>query len=569
MILIASDHGGFELKEDLEAFLRDAGEEVEDLGPECGDPVDYPEFGLGLAEKVGRGQAVRGILLCGTGIGMSIVANKVPGVRAALVHDTYSARMARQHNDANVLVIGGRTTDPDLARTMVRTWLGERFEGGRHARRLEKIRQIEHGCGDGRGAGALVETDPELWDALQGEERRQEESVVLIASESYASEAVLAAQGSVLTNKYAEGYPGHRYYEGCEFADRAENLAIERAKALFGADHANVQPIAGSAANMAAYYALLEPGATLLAMALDHGGHLTHGARASFSGRMYRVVPYGVTRETGTIDYDEVRRLARNEHPRAIVAGASSYSRTLDFGAFREIADEVGAHLIVDMAHIAGLVAGGVHPNPVPFADVVTSTTHKTLRGPRGGLILCRAEHAEAVDKAVFPGLQGGPLMHSVAAKAVAFREAATPAFRSYAQAVVENARSLATALAGRGYSIVSGGTDNHMFLVDLSLRGLTGREAAESLDRAGITVNKNAVPYDTRGPVVTSGIRLGTPIVTTRGMGAGEMDEIATAIHRVLDRCGDEIIEREVHQTVQDLCRRFPFYTAKREASG
>jgi glycine hydroxymethyltransferase len=276
-----------------------------------------------------------------------------------------------------------------------------------------------------------------------------------------------------------------------------------------------------------------------------------------------------VTRETGTIDYDDVRKLARKEHPRAIVAGASSYSRTLDFGAFRKIADEVGAHLIVDMAHIAGLVAGGVHPNPLPFADVVTSTTHKTLRGPRGGLILCRAEHAESVDKAVFPGLQGGPLMHSIAAKAVAFREAATPAFRAYAEAVVENARSLAGALADRGYAIVSGGTDNHMFLVDLTPRGLTGREAAASLDRAGMTVNKNAVPYDTRGPVVTSGIRIGTPIVTTRGMGAGEMDEIATAIHRVLGRCGDETVEREVHATVQDLCRRFPFYTAKREASG
>jgi len=558
MILIASDHGGFELKEDLATYLRDLPVEVRDLGPANGDPVDYPDVGLDVAARVGRGEAERGILLCGTGIGMSIVANKIAGVRAALVHDVYSARMAREHNDANVLVIGGRTTGKGLAREIVRTWLGTRFEGGRHARRLDRIREIETGR---VGPSAVAAADPEVWAAVEGEIRREEDGVVLIASENYASEAVLEAQGSVFTNKYAEGYPGRRYYGGCEFADRVENLAIERAKELFGAEHANVQPISGSAANMAAYFALIRPGDTILGMALAHGGHLTHGAPVSFSGQIYKACTYGVRRETGTIDYDEVRDVARRERPKALVAGASSYSRTLDFGAFREIADEVGAYLLVDMAHIAGLVAGGVHPNPVPFADIVTSTTHKTLRGPRGGLILCRKEHAAAVDKAIFPGLQGGPLVNSIAAKAVAFREALSEDFNAYARRVVENAGRLAAALGERGYRIVSGGTDNHLFLVDLTDAGVTGLDAERSLDRAGIALNKNAIPYDTRSPFVTSGIRIGTPIVSTRGMGPAEMDEIAEAIARVLANCGDGGVEGTIRDTVRQLCRRFPFY--------
>jgi len=562
MILIASDHGGYELKEDLAAYLGDLGVEARDLGPQSGDPVDYPEVGLDLAGRVGRREAERGILLCGTGIGMSIVANKIPGVRAALVHDVYSARMAREHNDANVLVIGGRTTGKGLAREIVRTWLGSRFEGGRHARRLQRIAEIEGGRTGGMPVPALRAADPEVWDAVQGEIRREEEGVVLIASENCASEAVLEAQGSVFTNKYAEGYPGRRYYGGCEFADRVEALAIERAKLLFGAEHANVQPISGSAANMVAYFALIKPGDTILGMALAHGGHLTHGAPVSFSGQWYRAVTYGVTRKTATIDYDQVREVALRERPRAIVAGASSYSRTLDFSAFRAIADEVGAFLIVDMAHIAGLVAGGAHPNPVPFADIVTSTTHKTLRGPRGGLVLCRQEHAAAVDKAVFPGLQGGPLVNSVAAKAVAFREAMTDEFRAYARRVVENAAQLASAMQSRGYAVVSGGTDNHLFLLDLTDAGVTGLDAERSLDRAGIFLNKNAIPYETRSPFVTSGIRLGTPIVATRGMGGAEMEEIADAIARVLARCGDAAVEAEVRDSVRALCRRFPFYT-------
>ncbi len=561
MILLSSDHGGFELKEDLKAYMGQLGLSVQDLGPANGDPVDYPVFGLEVAARVGRGEAERGILLCGTGIGMSIVANKVPGVRAALVHDVYSARMAREHNDANVLVIGGRTTGKGLAREIVRTWLDARFEGGRHERRLRKIEEIEQGGRESGACPAVAGADPEVWEAIHGEILREEEGIVLIASENYASEAVMEAQGSVFTNKYAEGYPGLRYYGGCRFADRVESLAIDRAKALFGAEHANVQPISGSAANMAAYYALLEPGDTILGMALAHGGHLTHGAAVSFSGRLYRTATYGVDRETGCIDYDEVLRIARRENPRAIVAGASSYSRTLDFPAFRRIADEVGAYLIVDMAHIAGLVAGGQHPNPVPYADVVTSTTHKTLRGPRGGLVLCRRDYAEAVDKAVFPGLQGGPLVNSVAAKAVAFREAMGEPFRQYARRIVENASRLSARLRERGYPVVSGGTDNHLFLLDLTPAGLTGVDAERSLDRAGITVNKNAIPYETRSPRVTSGIRIGTPIVSTRGMDVAEMDEIAEAIAKVLGRCGEASVEEEVRASVRGLCSRFPFY--------
>ncbi|MDW7711018.1 MAG: ribose 5-phosphate isomerase B [Deferrisomatales bacterium] len=558
MILIASDHGGYELKEDLEAYLLGLGLDVRDLGTANGDPVDYPELGLEVAGRVGRGEADQGILLCGTGIGMSIVANKIPGVRAALAADVYSARMAREHNDANVLVLGGRTTEKGLAREIVRAWLGSRFEGGRHARRIQRIAQIE---GAARPPSPLHAQDPEVWEAVQGEIRREEDAVVLIASENYASEAVLEAQGSVFTNKYAEGYPGRRYYGGCELADRAENLAIERAKALFGADHANVQPISGSAANMAAYYALLEPGDTILGMALAHGGHLTHGAPVSFSGRLYRAVTYGVRRDTAAIDYDEVRDVARRERPRAIVAGASAYSRILDFAAFRSIADEVGAYLIADMAHIAGLVAGGAHPSPVPHADVVTSTTHKTLRGPRGGLVLCRKDHAAAVDKAVFPGLQGGPLINSVAAKAVAFREAHSEGFRAYARRIVDNAARLASSLQDLGYPVVSGGTDNHLFLLDLTGARVTGLDAERSLDRAGVSLNKNAIPYDTRSPFVTSGIRLGTPIVSTRGMGPAEMDQIAGAVARVLRNCGNEATENDVRGAVRDLCRRFPFY--------
>jgi glycine hydroxymethyltransferase len=405
--------------------------------------------------------------------------------------------------------------------------------------------------------------DPDLARGLDGERRRQEEHVELIASENYASPRVLEAQGSVLTNKYAEGYPGKRYYGGCQYVDIAENLAIERARQLFGAAYANVQPHSGSSANAAVYMALLEPGDTILGMSLAHGGHLTHGSPVNFSGRLYKVAAYGVDPATGEIDYAQVEQLAREQRPRAIIAGFSAYSRVVDWQRFRAIADGVGAYLIVDMAHVAGLVAAGEYPNPVGIADVTTTTTHKTLRGPRGGLILARPndEIAKKLNSLVFPGTQGGPLMHVIAAKAVAFLEAMQPEFKTYQAQVKANARRLAARLIERGYRIVSGGTDNHMFLVDLIGRELTGKEADAALDRAHITVNKNAVPNDPRSPFVTSGIRIGTPAVTTRGFGAAEVDALGGLVADVLDAASDESVIARTREQVVALCRRFPVY--------
>lgn len=411
----------------------------------------------------------------------------------------------------------------------------------------------------------LSRTDPEVAAAIRGEEARQRDYLELIASENFASRAVLEAAGSVLTNKYAEGYPGKRYYGGCRWADRVEELARERALALFGAEHVNVQPHAGAQANLAAYLALLEPGDTVLGMNLAHGGHLTHGSPVNLSGQLYRFVPYGVDRETERIDYAQLAELARRERPRLIVAGATAYPRSLDFAAFARIAAEVGARLMVDMAHIAGLVAAGVHESPIPHADVVTSTTHKTLRGPRGGLIFCRRELARAVDRAVFPGTQGGPLMHIIAAKAVAFREALEPSFRDYQLQVVANARALSDALRRRGYRPVSGGTDNHLLLLDLTPQGLTGREAEAVLEEVGITVNKNAVPFDPQPPTVTSGIRLGTPAVTTRGMGEGEMETIAAVIDNALTHGREDAVLQRLRRQVRELCDGFPL-PAERE---
>lgn len=407
----------------------------------------------------------------------------------------------------------------------------------------------------------LWQVDPEVAQALTDELERQEKRLVLIASENYASEAVLEAQGGVMTNKYAEGYPGRRYYGGCEHVDKVERLAVMRAMELFGAEHANVQPVTGSAANMAVYLATLKPGDRILGMRLAHGGHLTHGAQASFSGKLYHAVSYGVRRDTQMLDYEEIREIARATKPRMIVAGASSYSRILDFEAFADIAKEVGAYLMVDMAHIAGLVACGLHPSPVPYADFVTATTHKTLRGPRGGFILCKAKYAQAIDAAVFPGIQGGPLMHVIAAKAVAFKEAMSENFLLYQKQVLVNAKRLASELQGLGYDIVSGGTDNHLFCVDLTKKGITGQEAEEALDRAGITVNKNAIPFDPLSVQVTSGIRIGTPAVTTRGMKEEEMCLIARWIHEVLSAPRDEGVAARVGGQVKELCGRFPVY--------
>jgi glycine hydroxymethyltransferase len=408
---------------------------------------------------------------------------------------------------------------------------------------------------------SLAEADPEVAHAVAAEGDRQESGLELIASENFVSAAILEAAGSVLTNKYAEGYPGKRYYGGCEHVDVVETLAIGRAKALFGAEHANVQPHSGAQANMTVLLAMLSPGDTILGMNLAHGGHLTHGHPLNFSGKYFDIVPYGVRKEDERIDYDEVARLAAERRPKLVIAGASAYPRVIDFARLRAVADEAGALLMVDMAHIAGLVAAGLHPNPVPHADFVTTTTHKTLRGPRGGLILCREVHAKAIDRALFPGVQGGPLMHIVAAKAVCFKQAADPAFVDYQRQVVANARALAEGLVAGGYRVVSGGTDTHLVLLDVFSKGITGKVAEAALGRAAITVNKNAIPFDTNPPMVASGIRLGTPAMTTRGFGSGEMAVVATLITRVLAAPDDAAVAASVKAQVEQLCQTFPLY--------
>lgn len=402
----------------------------------------------------------------------------------------------------------------------------------------------------------LEVVDREIYEAIKKEEKRQNEKIELIASENFASKAVMEAMGSVFTNKYAEGYPGKRYYGGCENVDIAENLARERAKKLFGAEHANVQPHSGAQANMTVYFTVLNPGDTILGMNLAHGGHLTHGSPVNFSGKIYNIVPYGVDKN-GYIDYEELEKIALECKPKIIVAGASAYPRIIDFERFRKIADMVGAYLMVDMAHIAGLVAAGLHPNPVPYADFVTTTTHKTLRGPRGGMILCKEKYAKALDKSLFPGIQGGPLMHIIAGKAVAFKEALTDEFKEYQKQIIKNAKVLAEELMNRGYNLVSGGTDNHLMLVDLTNKNITGKEAEALLDKVGITVNKNAIPYDTQKPNITSGIRIGTPAMTTRGMKEEEMKTIAKLIDMTLSGKDEEQIAKEV----LELTSRFPLY--------
>lgn len=406
---------------------------------------------------------------------------------------------------------------------------------------------------------ALRATDPEVCAAIEAEEVRQREKLLLIASENFASPAVLAAQGSLFTNKYAEGYPGKRYYGGCQYADAVEDLAIQRCKEIFGAEHVNVQPHSGSQANMAAYLSVLKAGDTILGMDLAQGGHLTHGSKVNFSGLLFRVFSYGVDRQTETIDYDAVQKVAEECRPRMIIVGASAYARVLDFPRFQQIAKSVGAYLLVDIAHIAGLIAAGLHPNPVPYADFVTTTTHKTLRGPRGGVTMCKAEYAKGVDKLVFPGLQGGPLMHVIAAKAVAFKEALSPGFKRYQQQVLTNAKALAQGFVDRGYKIVSGGTDTHLMLLNLANKGITGKEADAALDTAGIIVNKNAVPYDEKPPAVASGIRLGSPIVSTRGMREPEMKQIVELVDRVLQHRQEPLVLEEVRMQAKALCARFP----------
>ena len=407
----------------------------------------------------------------------------------------------------------------------------------------------------------LRKIDPAIASVIEAELRREREGIELIASENVVSPAVLAAMGSVLTNKYAEGYPAKRYYGGCEFVDQAEELARERAKELFGCDHVNVQPHSGSQANMAVYFSVLKPKDTILAMNLSHGGHLTHGSPVNFSGQLYNVIPYGVSRETETIDFDEVERLALEHKPKMIVCGASAYPREIDAEKFRQIADKVGAYLMFDIAHIAGLIAADLHKDPIPWCDFVTTTTHKTLRGPRGGMIMCKEEYAKAIDKTIFPGMQGGPLMHIIAAKAVAFQEALQPAFKEYQKKIVENAKAFADALSKKGFRLVSGGTDNHLMLLDLTDRGITGKDFETALDKAGITVNKNTIPFETRSPFVTSGIRVGTPAVTSRGFGSSEMAVLADLMDRVASAPDDEVNLKKVKEEVLELCRAFPLY--------
>jgi len=553
-IALGADHGGYELKEALKRHLEQRGVAVADFGAGSTETSDYPDYAQAVAQSVAHHKAQLGVLICSTGIGMSIAANKVPGVRAALVGDAATAALARQHNNANVLCLAGKTTQPEEAGRIVDAFLDARFEGGRHERRLKKM-EIRITPTDLR----LSAVDPDVAAAIEHERRRQQENIELIASENFTSPAVMEAQGSVLTNKYAEGYPKKRWYGGCENVDVVEQLAIDRAKALFGAEHANVQAHSGSGANMAVYFSFLKPGDKMLTMDLSHGGHLTHGNKANFSGRFFEIIHYGVRKDDERIDYDQVAQLAREHKPKMITVGASAYPRIIDFQRLGEIAHESGAYLLADIAHIAGLVATGLHPSPVPHADFVTTTTHKTLRGPRGGLVMCKEKYAKEIDSQTFPGIQGGPLMHVIAAKAVCLREAMEPAFKAYQKQIVLNAAALAAGMKRNGFRLVSGGTDNHLMLVDVGARGVTGKECQAALDQAGITVNKNTIPFETRSPFQASGIRLGTPAVTTRGMAEAEMAAIADMISEVLlDLKNVEAIAK-VRQRVHELTARFP----------
>jgi len=554
-VALGADHGGYELKEMVKHFLEQRGVSTADFGAHSKEASDdYPDFAQVVGNSVSNRKTELGILICTSGVGMSIAANKIPGVRAALVGDAETAALARQHNNANVICLGAKTTPPDLAKKIVEAFLNAHFEGGRHERRVSKMETQSN-----RKDLKLKSVDPEIATAIEHERTRQMENIELIASENFVSPAVMEAQGSVLTNKYAEGYPKKRWYGGCENVDVIEQLAIDRAKKIFGADHANVQPHSGSQANMACYFAVLKPGDKMLTMDLSHGGHLTHGNKANFSGKFFEIIHYGVSQADERIDYEQLARMAREHKPKMITVGASAYPRIIDFKRMGEIAREVGAYLLADIAHIAGLVAAGLHPSPIEHADFVTTTTHKTLRGPRGGLVLCKEKFAKDVDSQIFPGIQGGPLEHVIAAKAVCFHEALQPEFKQYQEQIVRNARALAEGMKRNGYRLVSGGTDNHLMLVDVGARNLGGKDCQIALDEAGITVNKNTIPFETRSVFQGSGVRLGTPAVTTRGMKEAEMAAIADMISEVLmDIKNTETISR-VRGRVRDLTAKFP----------
>jgi RpiB/LacA/LacB family sugar-phosphate isomerase len=556
-IALGADHGGIELKRAVHAHLTKKGYVVSDFGANSTESVDYPDYAEAVARHVIAGESDFGILVCKSGIGMSMAANRFPHIRAALIDNIADATVTRQHNDANVLCLAANHVDPGNAPKVVDAFLGTVFEGGRHGKRVEKLEQLGT---SNASHPSLEQADPEIFKAIEAEKLRQFENIELIASENFTSRAVMEAQGSCLTNKYAEGYPGRRWYGGCEHVDVVEQLAIDRACQLFGAKFANVQPHSGSQANAAVYFSVLQPGDKVLGMNLAHGGHLTHGNPANFSGRFYQFCQYGVRQGDERIDYDELAEVAKREQPKMITAGASAYPRIIDFQKMSEIAKSVGAWLFVDMAHIAGLVAAGVHPSPMQWADFVTTTTHKSLRGPRGGIVLTNNEDlAKKINSQVFPGVQGGPLMHVIAGKAVCFLEALQPGFRDYQQQVVQNARALAAGLAKNGYRIVSGGTDNHLMLVDLRPRGLNGKIASETLDHAGITVNKNGIPFDTEKITLGGGIRVGTPAVTTRGMKEEQMLEIADLIHRALSHKDNPDELAKVRAEVRTLTARYP----------
>jgi len=555
-LVIASDHGGVELKSALVNALANIAE-VEDLGPSDKTSCDYSDYAVKVAMKVSSGAADFGILICRSGIGMSMCANRFQNVRAALCSTTEAATLTRQHNGANVLCLGADTVSVEYAVEIAKAFLATPVdEDERHARRRWKLERAQRFS----DASGLMRDDPEVFAAIEAQTIQEDTEINLIASENTSSRACREATGSVLMNKYAEGYPGKRWYSGCLPVDAAEELARKRACELFGADHANVQPHCGSAANMAVYFATIKPGDTILSMSLDQGGHLSHGSPVNFSGKIYNIVPYTVNPETETLDYDQIEKLAMEVKPKILLTGASAYPRTIDFKRIREICDKAGCIMLVDMAHIAGLVAGGAHPSPVPYADFVTTTTHKTLGGPRGGMVLCKEQWAKALDSAVFPGMQGGPLENIIAAKAVVFREWMLPEKKGYAQQVVKNCQVMCKTVQDRGYRIVSGGTDNHLFLVDVKkTKGITGKEAAAALDAAGIVVNKNTIPYDTESPFKTSGIRVGTASVTTRGMKESEMIKIGTWIADVLDNIADTSVQERVKREAKELVAKFP----------
>ena len=555
-ISIASDHGGVALKSYLVAALASKAT-VNDMGPTTSESCDYSDYAVKVAMEVSSGVADFGILICRSGIGMSMCANRFQNVRAALCSTTDAAVLTRQHNGANILCLGADTISPEYAAEIAMSFIATPVdEDERHARRRWKLERAQRYS----DVSGLMRDDPEVFAAIEAQTVQEDTEINLIASENTSSRACREAAGSVLMNKYAEGYPGKRWYSGCLPVDAAEELARKRACELFGADHANVQPHCGSAANMAVYFATIKPGDTILSMSLDQGGHLSHGSPVNFSGKIYNIVPYTVNPETEMLDYDAIEKLAMEVKPKILLTGASAYPRTIDFKRVREICDKCGAIMLVDMAHIAGLVAGGAHPSPVPYADFVTTTTHKTLGGPRGGMVLCKEKWAKALDSAVFPGMQGGPLENIIAAKAVVFREWMMPEKKGYAQQVVKNCQVLCKTVQDRGYRIVSGGTDNHLFLVDVKgAKGVTGKDAAAALDAAGIVVNKNTIPYDTESPFKTSGIRVGTASVTTRGMKEPEMIKIGTWIADILDNIADTSVQERVKREAKELVAKFP----------